>query len=168
VFHREEIAMLTKEWSDRLLGFFKGLLDFYKKFLALEREKYNILISGRLEQLDGCMKREQAFSLKARGLEQKRQDLLKEAGEGQSSFRELIGQTEPSLQPNMRKIYSELSSTVSDVQRTNKKCSEITHMKLGYVSQMISKAENGPELKQIYGKKQGQAEMPEDSFSKKV
>ena len=160
--------MLTAECSDQLLCFFHSLNDFYKKFLKLEQDKHTILLSGKLDQLDSCMKQEQAFVLEARGLEQKRQSLLKKAGAGEHSFHELISQTEPSRQSAMQKVYGDLSSALADVQQVNQKCNELARIKLGYVSHVLSKMENQPELKQIYGKDSHLSGNPERTFSRKV
>ena len=160
--------MIDEEKSERLVRFFEDLLAFYQKFLALEREKYSVVLSEKLESLDECMNREQAFSLKARGLESSRQELLKEIGVQQSTFRELIPQVDLSRQEQMRNLYQELSNTVSSIQSVNSKCTKMIRVKSGRVSHLLAQAQNHPELKQIYGSKlQSAAEHPV-SFSKKI
>lgn len=160
--------MLTAEWSDQLLRFFRRLLDFYQKFLALEQKKYSILLSGKLEQLDGCMKTEQAFVLKARGLERKRQSLLTAAGADQHSFRELIGQTVPPRQAEMQEVYQKLAAVFAAVRRENKKCNTMAQIKLGYVSRVLSQVSHQSKMKQIYGKDLQPTGKPEGPFSRKV
>ncbi len=160
--------MINAEKSERLVRFFEDLLVFYQKFLDLEREKYSIVLSEKLESLDECMNREQAFSLKARGLESSRQELLKEMGIQQSTFRELIPQVDLSKQEQMQSLYQELSSTVSSIQSVNSKCTNMIRFKRERVSHILAQAENHPELKQIYGSKlRSTAEHPV-SFSKKI
>lgn len=160
--------MVDAENSDRLVRFFEDLLAFYKTFLVLEKEKYNVVLSGKLEALDECMNREQAFSMKARGLENNRQELLKEVGAAHGTFRELIPQVDPAKQEKMRSLYAELSDTVSSIRNINDKCTKMIHIKMNHVSRILAQAENHPELKKIYGSKlQGAAEH-DVSFSKKI
>jgi hypothetical protein len=160
--------MLDAEKSERLIRFFEDLLVFYQEFLDLERKKYNVVLSEKLGSLDEGMNQEQAFSLKARGLESSRQGLLKEMGIQQCTFRELIPQVDLSKQEQMRSLYQELSSTVSSIQSVNSKCTNMIRFKRERVSHILAHAENHPELKQIYGSKlQGAAEHPV-SFSKKI
>ena len=159
--------MVDAAWSDRLLRFFRDMLAFYEEFLSFEKEKYAVLVSGKLKELDTCLKREQAFTLKARGFEHNRVRLLKEAGVSDGTFRELISKLEPSRQEPMKKLYGEISGTVGRLQNTNSRCSQMTRVKLGRVSHILSNAENHPELKRIYGKKLPDAE-PGSTFSEKI
>lgn len=159
--------MIDAEWSDRLIQFFESLLDFYKEFLSFEQEKYSIIASGKLNELDSYLKREQAFVLKARGLDQERIKTLEEAGAAEGTFREMIPQLEPSRQERMKSLYEQISDTVNKLQSVNKRCSQMTRLKLGRVSKVLSSLENHPELKQIYGKKLQNAGS-EGTFSRKI
>lgn len=160
--------MIDAERSDKLLRFFGNMLAFYQDFLTFERDKYNIIASGELEKLDEALKQEQAFTLKARGLEIERKKLLEEAGAAQYTFRELIPQVELSRQEPMKKLYSDISATVADVRQVNERCSRMTHLKMGRVSQILSKIEDHPELKQIYKSNLQNPAGGEGSFSRKV
>lgn len=160
--------MINGEWSDKLIHFFDGLLAFYKKFLSFENEKYDTIISGKLDQLDSCLKQEQAFVLKARGLDHDRKMLLEEAGAAQDTFREMIPNLEPSRQETMQKLYEEISDTISSIQSMNKRCSQMIKIKLGQVSKVLSQLENHPELKKIYSDKLQNVEQPEGTFSRKI
>lgn len=163
--------MVSSEWSKKLVRFFEEMLGFYRKFLALEQEKYTVLISGKpedLKKLDGYMKREQAFALKARGFESDRQKMLTEAQAPQGTLRELIAQIDPASKADMQKLYQELSDVIAEVQSTNKKCARITKIKIDSVSHVLSNIENHPELRKIYGDQLKDAEKSKTVFSEKV
>lgn len=160
--------MIDTNWSDRLLEFFKAMLGFYGDFLTFEREKYSVIVSGELVKLDGSLKREQAFVLKARGLDSDRQKLLEQAGAADCTFRELIPLVEPSRQAELQRVYGEICSTISDIQNVNRRCSQMTKLKMNRISRVLSEMENHPELRQIYGSKlQGHMET-DSTFSRKI
>lgn len=160
--------MIDAAWSDRLILFFTEMLEFYKKFLALESEKYTKVVSGQLNELDSFMKQEQAYLLKSRGMEQERLEILEKAGAPKASFREMIPLLEPARQESIRKLYEEITTTISKLQNMNKKCSQMTRLKLGQISRILSNLEDHPELKQIYGDKLQNAAKPEGTFSRKI
>ena len=160
--------MIDAERSDKLLRFFESMLAFYQDFLTFEREKYNIIVSGELGKLDEALNRAQAVTLKARGLEIDRKKVLEEAGAAQYTFRELIPQVEPSRRGAMEKLYGGISATVADVRQVNERCSRMTRLKMGRVSQILSKIEDHPELKQIYKSNLQNPAGAESSFSRKV
>ena len=64
---------------------------------ALEQRKISAVQAGNLEELEQCMKQEQAAALDLRGREQRRTALLKELGLEQVSLRDLPGHCPPQL-----------------------------------------------------------------------
>lgn len=160
--------MVNAEWSDKLIQFFESLLAFYKNLLSFEQEKYDVLVSGKVNELDSYLKKEQAYVLKARGLDQTREKMLEEAGATGGTFRELIPELEVSKQEPMNQLYQEISDTVNQIQNINKRFSKMTHLKLNLVSKILSNVENHPELKKIYVNKLQNTERTESSFSRKI
>jgi hypothetical protein len=160
--------MIGAQQADELIRFFEQMLAFYREFLAFEREKYEIIVSGNFQKLDASLKREQAFTLKARGFEKNRVKILQELGCTQSTFRQLIEEVDPSRREAMQKLYEDLSSTVSDVKAVNERASGMLKAKMNRVSKILSKMENQPELKKIYGSHQEEGLGHETTFSKKV
>ena len=160
--------MINAEQSDRLLLFFENMLSFYRDFLAFEREKHGIIVSGDFAKLDKALKREQAFTLKARGMENDRKELLENAGVEGGTFRELIPQVEPSRQEKMQKLYEDFSSTVEDIRWVNERSGRMIHLKMGRVSKVLSNLQDHPELKRIYGNNFNKKAGSASTFSRKV
>jgi hypothetical protein len=160
--------MIAAEQADELIRFFEQMLAFYREFLAFEREKYEIIVSGNFQKLDASLKREQAFTMKARGFEKDRVKLLEKLGCSQATFRELIEDVDPSRKETMQKLYEDLSSIVGDVKAVNGRASGMLRAKMNRVSKILSKMENHPELKKIYGSHPGEGLGRETTFSKKV
>ncbi|WBY64311.1 MAG: hypothetical protein ACFWUD_04765 [Thermocaproicibacter melissae] len=160
--------MIAAEQADELIRFFKRMLAFYREFLAFEREKYEIIVSGNFQKLDASLKREQAFTLKARGFEKDRVKLLEKLGCTQATFRQLIEEVDPTRKEAMQKLYEDLSATVSDVKAVNERSAGMLRAKMNRVSKILSRMENQPELKKIYGNHLGERLGHETTFSKKV
>jgi hypothetical protein len=160
--------MIDAEQSDRLLRFFENMLSFYRDFLAFEREKHGVILAGDFAKLDAALKKEQAFTLKARGMENDRTKLLREIGAEGGTFRELIPQIEPARQDEMRRLYEGISAAVGDIRRINERSERVIRVNLGRISKTLSALEGNPELKQIYRNDLKSEPGAENTFSKKI
>lgn len=80
---------------DRYLTFLSELHQALDSLAALEQRKIAAVQAGNLDEVEQCMKQEQAAALDLRGREQKRTSLLKELGLEQVSLRELPNHCPP-------------------------------------------------------------------------
>lgn len=163
-----ESRMLDKPTEDRLTGLFERLLAFYKKFLKLESEKFADVSAGSLDRLDGRIRDEQAYLLKARGLEQERLALEEQAGCPGAAFRELIPLFEPERRETAQKYYEDLSSVIRELKETNRECNRLTGVKLHQAKNILEKLQDNPELKAVYDSKIRAKTQAAGLFSKKV
>jgi flagellar biosynthesis/type III secretory pathway chaperone len=145
--------MMDAESSGRLISYFKNLLEFYQKFLKLEQEKHEYLKQNKLDRLDECIKREQAFVLKARGLELDRMELLRKIRHPNAKFRELIPEFPSESREQAQNLYESLSSVLTDMKKTNKENQLLTERKLRRASVVLEKLKGHPELQKIYNEK---------------
>ncbi len=160
--------MLSADLADRLNALLEQALGFYREFLKLEREKYDVVAAGRLEKLDACMKREQAFVLKARGLDRERQKLMDETPTPHAALRELLPACPPEKRERARSLYGSLSAAVGELRKANDRCQKLTRVRLNQISRIRSKIENNPELRRTYGESAKAAPPPEGFFSEKA
>lgn len=160
--------MLDKTASDRLIDFFGQMLEFYKKFLKLESEKHRDVQAGNLDRLDGRIREEQAFLLKARGFEHDRLALQEQTGCPGASFLDIIPLFEPERRETVQKLYEDLSSTVRELKQTNEECNRLTGVKLHRATNILEKLRDNPELKAIYDRKIETKKQTAGLFSKKV
>lgn len=145
--------MMDTESSGRLISYFKKLLEFYRKFLKLEQNKREYLEQNKLDRLDECIKQEQAFVLRARGLERERMELLQKVHYPNAKFRELIPRFPSGDREQAQSLYESLSSVLTDMQKTNKENQRLTEQKLRRASVVLDKLKGQPELRKIYGEK---------------
>ncbi|HBN79986.1 MAG TPA: hypothetical protein DD433_01220, partial [Ruminococcaceae bacterium] len=76
----EQTLTMEQALAAEFLSFLDRYLSFYRDFLALEKEKYDDIAKGRIDRMDGHVKKEEAFLLRSRGLEQERDRLAARAG----------------------------------------------------------------------------------------
>lgn len=160
--------MLDKPMSDKLTALFKRMLAFYEKFLQLETEKYEDVKAGVLDRLDQRIREEQAFLLKARGLEHERLKLQEKAGCPQTAFRDLIPLFAPEQQESMRKLYDDLSAVIRKLKQTNEDCNRLTGAKLHQAEIILNRMQNSPELRAVYDSKVKKRTQAPGLFSEKV
>nr|WP_319488418.1 flagellar protein FlgN [uncultured Caproiciproducens sp.] len=160
--------MMDKDLADKLLKFLRGYLIFYKEFLQLESEKYSDLTSNNISSMDERVKTEEAFMLKSRGLELERDRLVALTGSPNATFRQLLPMFIPSLQPEAKEIFDELSRVMLDLKEMNMRCNHLTELKLHRVKIDLNKLKNNPELQTIYNAKIHEGTMPPCVLSKKV
>ena len=99
------------------LTFLSDLRQSLDALSALEQRKIAAVQAGNLDELEQCMKQEQAAALELRGREQKRAALLRELGLEQVPLRELPNQCPPQFRGHasevveqVRRSYQVLSS----------------------------------------------------------
>lgn len=160
--------MIDSAISDKLISYFERLIVFYKDFLRLETDKYDDVKSGRLNKLDAKMKKEQAFVMKAKGLEIERQKLMDKTEKPQATFREIIPLFELAKRERAQKLYAELSAVLLELKKTNILCNELTKAKLRKTSAVLSKIKNQPELNQAYNAKLQRSPTSAGFLSKKI
>lgn len=160
--------MIDEKTSDCMISYFGRLLEFYEKFLDFETEKHEILEQGKLDRLDECMNREQAFVLKARGLEQERAGLMQRAPLPKARFREIIPQFPSERREQIQALYEKLSSVLTDLKETNRQSSLLTERKLRRASVVLDQLKGRSDLQKIYGQKTGDGCPPTGFLSKKI
>lgn len=160
--------MLDSGTARKLTALFETMLGFYREFLALEEEKLDALKSSRLELLDPLLRREQAFVLRAKGLELDRQRLMEESGNSEATFHALLELFLPEEREKPKELYEELSSTIVRLQKVSSDSERLLKIKSTRAAAIISRLENDPQLRQVYSEKLSKAKPDRSVFSKKI
>ncbi|WP_411676473.1 flagellar protein FlgN [Caproicibacter sp.] len=160
--------MMDEKTSGSLISYFNKLLDFYQKFLGLEKEKLDDLQNGRLDLLDECLKREQAFVLEARGLEQERAKLMDLTPQPDAQFRALIPQFPGEYREQAQALFRRLSSVLEEMKETNQQNTVLLEQKLHAASAVIDKLKNRSELRKTYDEKIRDGSQPPAFLSTKI
>ena len=90
------------------LDFLTELGALFTQLTDLEREKMTAVQAGDLDQLNSCIRREQALSLSLRGMDRKRETMLEELGMTGVNLRQLPDRCPPQLQARAQAVTEDL------------------------------------------------------------
>lgn len=125
----EEILGQMQEYS----AIFDVLIDF-------EQEKFEAVKDQKLETLDGYLKKEQAYLLQVRGLEVRREELLKKAALPQThTFRQIINDAEGDIKGDLQNLYQELDDKIARFKNILESVNEYIDLKLFSVEGALDK-----------------------------
>lgn len=134
--------MMDQKTGGELIAYFRRLVSFYQKFLEMETGKYQILKQNHLEKLNQTLKKEQAFTLKARGLEVERKKRMEKTEAPNAVFRDLIPLFPPDQQKEARSLYHTLSITLNHLKLVSDKSNRLIRLKLHRISSLKERAES--------------------------
>ena len=161
-------SMLDSCTARKLTALFETMLEFYREFLVLEEKKLDALKSSRLELLDSLLRKEQAFVLRAKGLELERQRLMEGTENSGATFRALLELFPPDEREKPTELYEELSSTIVRLQKVSADSEHLLRIKSTRAAAIISRLENDPQLRQVYSEKLNKAKPDRSVFSNKI
>lgn len=111
--------------------------ELYKNFLELEYKKYDTVIRNDIETLDDIVTKEQAFYLKMRGLEQKREKLIDSMGMKGKTLKEIIDSAD-SEKNILIEEYDKLNSIISEVKKVSNMCKTLLEVRLHRIDKAMS------------------------------
>lgn len=95
------------------------MIQLFDEQLPLEEEKLRAVQEDDIAAVEDCMKREQAVVLKLRGLDQKREKILKENGWEGKTFRQIIEMAPQEKQFAYKQLLERLENSISLFQNAN-------------------------------------------------
>lgn len=134
--------MLTKQFSGEIAQFLDKYLDFYKEFLQIEQNKFDIISKNNIEDLDSFVVREQALMLQSRGFEVQREQLLKKELDEPITLRELIPLVDESFRGKVEDLFSELSDVLLNLKDVNNRSNSLVELRLHKIDKNIRHLEN--------------------------
>lgn len=122
---------------DKLKELLEESADLYNNFLELEYEKYDTVLKNDIETLDDVVSKEQAFYLKMRGLEQKREKLIDSMGMSGKTLKEIIDSSEEAKNMLIEE-YEKLNSIMSEVKKISHLCKTLLEVRLHRIDKAMS------------------------------
>jgi flagellar biosynthesis/type III secretory pathway chaperone len=121
-----------------LYDLLKESTQLFSKLLELEHEKYDAVIKANIEMLDDIVSDEQAYYLKMRGDEQKRENLLEEMGCSGKTLREIIDMSQGEEKTKLRDAYKEFNELLKEVKKINRMCRTLIEVRLRRIDSVLS------------------------------
>jgi len=141
--------------SQRLLGLLKEEMAIYEILLELATKKTDIIIHGKIKELDETVQMERNFIKKLVELEEKRESTLKEMGKGEGvTISEVIKSLPLEEAAQFNNVKERLSAVLKELEQRNDLNMALIEQALEYVNYSIKAiSEALEEDKGIYGEK---------------
>ncbi|NNG67700.1 flagellar protein FlgN [Caldanaerobacter subterraneus] len=141
--------------SQRLLGLLKEEMAIYEILLELATKKTDIIIHGKIKELDETVQMERNFIKKLVELEEKRENTLKEMGKGEGvTISEVIKSLPLEEAMEFNNVKERLSAVLKELEQRNDLNMALIEQALEYVNYSIKAiSEALEEDKGIYGEK---------------
>lgn len=135
---------------------FKNLIDEYialfDQLIAFESKKLDAIAANDVELLDLQMKDEQAYLLKLKGLDIKREKLQKQMNMESLSFREIISKLDGESKEVLQKSFEILTRKTEEMKAAAKSTKSYIELHLHSLNLLISKLGGDSEAKTGYNK----------------
>jgi alanyl-tRNA synthetase len=124
---------------DTLYELLRENAELYKIFLDLEYSKYDAVIKNDIKALDDIVAKEQAYYLKMRGIELKREKLMDSLGMSGRTLKEIIDSTGIE---KLEEPYEELRNTIAELKKINNLIKTVIEIRLNRIDKaMVSLGE---------------------------
>lgn len=150
---------------NKLIELMDESAKIYKNFLELEYKKYDAVIKNDIELLEEIVAQEQAFYMKMRGIEQKREKLLDFMGFKDKSFKEVIESVEGNEKDTLIEKYDEFSKTIAEVKKIVNLCKTLIEVRMHRINKAM---EQLGEKDNTYSLSENKNNSKSMLFSKKI
>lgn len=116
----------------------KENVEIYALFLDLEWEKYNAVIKDDVLTLNDIVSQEEAYYLKMKGIEQKREKQIELLGLKGKTFKEIIDSSEDKYKTILSEQFEELNNIVEELQKINDLIKTVTEARLRRIDKLMA------------------------------
>ncbi len=135
--------MINQDDAKDYLDLMCRYVSFYEEFVALEKLKMKDLSLHQLERLDQHVRGEEAFLLRAKGLDQKRTAFLNAYQLSDKKMSEIIPLFPQPYQRDIQQKFDELSGILLDLKQINSRCNTMTELQLHRIQLKIAEMQDG-------------------------
>ncbi len=140
----------------KIMEEYNALLD---KLILIENEKISIVAEDDLKLLDGNMRKEEAEVLRMRGIDRKRETLLKKAGCEGRTFKQVMETLKDDERAELLPLYSQMADKTERLKGLSASASRMLESKLIRLDNTAARAGMQAGYDQNGGLKQDQADI---------
>ena len=111
-------------------------IDLFRSLTTVEQQKLDAAVANDLSILEDCMKKEQAFVLRLRGLEQQRDTLQLKMKD--LKFREILSSVPDEVKEELTPLFQELSEKVRIFQSINASAQDAISVNLHKIQSVLN------------------------------
>lgn len=119
----------------------RDFIDLFQSLTAVEQQKLDAAVANDLSILEDCMKKEQAFVLRLRGLEQQRDTLQRELNMENLKFREILSRVPDEVNEELTPLFQELSEKVRMFQSVNASAQDAISVNLHKIQSVLNSSQ---------------------------
>lgn len=120
-----------------IITFMKEYVNHYKELLEFENKKLDLILSGKVSQLNDSLSKEQALAMKGKSLEKKRIDLMEKEGLAGLQLSKIIEQAPDEYKTQLSEIKEKLSKYIFEVKRVNDSAMANVNEKINYINKSL-------------------------------
>ena len=113
-------------------------IDLFRSLTMVEQQKLDAAVANDLSILEDCMKKEQAFVLRLRGLEQQRDTLQGKLKMKDLKFREILSRVPDEVKEELTPLFQELSEKVRIFQSINASAQDAISVNLHKIQSVLN------------------------------
>jgi len=156
---------------DQLVDNLEEQLATYKLLIKYGQEKQDILVDGRLAELESLVKKEQQVVYRNGELEQSRRQLVsaisRELAEGEGkadlTLTDILSHLDGQDKARLETLFQELERVVLELGDLNTKNNALIEQSLSYINYSLDVLAGADLDSGAYSRKAGQKEVPKDS-----
>lgn len=124
--------------------------ELYNNFLKIEEHKYETIIKDDVDTLDKIVEKEQVFFLKSKGLENKREQIVKELSLKGNSLLETINYLPNDEIDRFKLLHGKIINVLDKFKLKNSQCQELTQIRLHRVKNILQEMKSKKEYNKSY------------------
>jgi len=144
--------MLKMDKLENLYNILLEQLHLYEEFMKIEEEKYSVILADDVARLDEIVAEEQVFFLKSRGLDQKREHILKDLGMTDKTLKEVIECIDDANKDRFSDMHRKIFSVLHTFKEKNNQCQDLVQIRLHRAQTMIRKLDESKAQSKLYFK----------------
>ncbi len=134
---------------DELIAVLGEIRDLLEQNIPLEKEKLKAVQENKVAVVEDCMLKEQAILLKMRGLEKRREKILKDAGYEGRTLRDLSADLDPDEKGRLQPAIDEFLLTVQNFNSLNEESMKLIRLNLHQIEKAVSAGDGD-----VYGRRE--------------
>ncbi len=126
--------------------FLSEYIDFYEQVENRSRERFEIISSYNLADLERSIANDQSSIMRAEQMEKRRIELQKEAGYGLMPLREIVNSHEGEEKEHLRSFFNRLSELLENIRFYNARCKKLVEANLYRIEKSAERANKPPSV----------------------
>jgi len=141
------------------------MLKLFEELIDFENKKLDTIAANEVAVLDQYMNDEQAYLMKMRGIENRRERVQKQLGVPDLSFREIIEKFEGPEKETLNTLYEQLSSKTIELKDSIAGTKRYIDLHLNAVTTLLERLEGNNTTYGKSGEKEEQQQSPPQRFT---